>query len=89
LESHYHFALDAGVRHPGVWIDRVDRVYRFDWIDWVHWIDGIDGVDGVYWIDRFERRYLCRGVGCCHGIYRWYDGQREQHQLSRELVDAG
>jgi hypothetical protein len=64
LESHYHFALDAGVRHRG--IDRVDGVY---WIDWVHRIDRFDG------IDRFERRHLCRGVGRVHGIYRWYDGQ--------------
>jgi hypothetical protein len=66
LESHYHLALDAGVRHPGVGIDRFDGVDGFYWIDWVHWIDRID---------RFERRHLCRGVGRVHGIYRWYDGQ--------------
>jgi hypothetical protein len=75
LESHYHFALDAGVRHPGLGIDRIDRfdgVYR---IDWVHRFDRFDG------IDRVERRHLCRGLERVRGIYRWYDGQREQHQL--------
>src|ERR1700722_9095344 len=30
LESHYHFALDAGVRHPGVWIDGIYWIDRFD-----------------------------------------------------------
>jgi hypothetical protein len=69
LESHYHFALDTGVRHPGVWIDRIDWVHRVDGIDWIHRVDRFDG------IDRFERRYLCRAVVRVGGVYRWYDGQ--------------
>jgi hypothetical protein len=80
LESHDRLALGARVRHPGVWLD---RVY---WIDRIHRVDGINRIYGFDWLDG---RHVRRGVGCGHGIYRWYDGQREQHQLSCELVDAG
>jgi hypothetical protein len=78
--------MGARVRHPGVWFDRLDRVY---WIDRIHRVDGINRLNRINGFDRLDGWHVCRGMGCRHGIYRWYDGQREQHQLSRELVDAG
>jgi hypothetical protein len=86
LESHYHFTLDTRVRHPGFWLYRLDWVYGVYRIHGVHGLYRLNGFDRVEWLQRGQ--LPCR-VERVAGLYRWYDGQRERHQLSCELVDPG